>query len=142
MTYAFTVPGPPRGKGRPRFDSRSGRVFTPSDTVAYERTVAAHARLVMGPPSAFPPGPVEVEVLAVGPRPQKLHRKADPDGLLWRQAKPDADNVLKVVLDALKPWFDDMRVVKLSALSTYAEKRGEPRVEVRVGIVEGLQVSA
>lgn len=37
----FTIPGPPVAKGRPRFGK--GRVYTPPETVAYERKVRFYA---------------------------------------------------------------------------------------------------
>jgi len=38
-TYGFIVEGRPRPKKRPRM-TRRGRVYTPADTIAYEKTVA------------------------------------------------------------------------------------------------------
>lgn len=137
MACKFTVPGPPVGKGRPRF-TRIGqhvRTYTPTATTEYERTVAQYARLAMGDPADFPAGPVSVAIWAIAARPQRLCRKADPDGLLWRQAKPDADNVAKAVLDALSPWFADERVGMLTVRSLYAERGAGARVRVAVEIL-------
>jgi Holliday junction resolvase RusA-like endonuclease len=137
MRHSFIIPGPPVGKGRPRF-TRIGqhvRTYTPTATTEYERTVAQYARLALGDPTGFPAGPVSVEIWAIAARPQRLRRKAEPDGLIWRQAKPDADNVAKAILDALSPWFRDERVCLLTVRSVYAERSSAPRVEVEVGIV-------
>lgn len=35
----FTVLGEPKGKGRPRFSTQTGRAFTPKQTVNYETLV-------------------------------------------------------------------------------------------------------
>lgn len=40
----FTVPGEPRGKGRPRF-SKSGHTYTDSETRAYENKIIAYLRI-------------------------------------------------------------------------------------------------
>ena len=36
----FTIPGPPQGKGRPRF-TKSGHTYTPAKTAEYEKLVQA-----------------------------------------------------------------------------------------------------
>ena len=33
----FTVYGEPKGKGRPRFNTKTGHAITPKDTVSYAR---------------------------------------------------------------------------------------------------------
>ena len=35
----FTVYGEPKGKGRPRFNTKPGHAMTPKDTVSYENLV-------------------------------------------------------------------------------------------------------
>lgn len=40
MIINFKVLGKPRGKGRPRFSSRSGAVYTPRETREYEKRIA------------------------------------------------------------------------------------------------------
>lgn len=47
MELTFTVPGEPRGKGRPRFSG--GRAYTDSETRAYERKIAECYQLFRGP---------------------------------------------------------------------------------------------
>ena len=39
MEVKFTVFGEPKGKGRPRFNTRTGHAITPKDTVNYETLV-------------------------------------------------------------------------------------------------------
>ena len=140
MMRRFTVPGPPVGKGRPRFVAGQGlahgRTYTPEATKRYEATVAACARQSLGPPSAFPDGPLTVAIDATAKRPGRLSRRCDPDGRIWRTTKPDPDNVAKIILDALSPWFDDARVVDLRVRSLYAGKGREPSVSVSVGWAE------
>lgn len=136
----FAVPGQPVGKGRPRFVAGKGlahgRTYTPEATKRYEATVAACARQSLGPPSAFPDGPLTVSIDASAQRPKRLARRLDPDGPIWRTTKPDPDNVAKAVLDALSPWFDDARVVDLRVRSLYAGKGCDPAVTVTIEQVE------
>ena len=129
----FEVPMPPRGKGRPRHTVRNGRVmvYTPKETKSWEAQVGI-ASLVCRPAMVME-GPVRVDILAVMPRPKRLLRKKDPNGLIWCLTKPDSDNIRKSVLDALKTWWrDDSQVVDGRTLKVYAERNGHPRVIVRV----------
>lgn len=131
---AWTIPGEPVGKGRPRFVRATGRTYTPSATRAWEITAVA----IMRQPSPLD-GPLRVEVTAIKRRPKRLERKADPEGLLWRTTKPDADNVAKAVLDAATKaniWHDDAQVAELCVRSLYAAKGGAGRVEVRVATID------
>lgn len=60
-------------------------------------------------------------------------RKKDPEGIIYRPAKPDADNVRKAILDGLSAFFDDKQVVCGDTLSLYGGKEDkEGRVVVRV----------
>lgn len=131
--YSFAVPGKPRGKGRPRF-SRAGnfvRTYTPAETAAYENLVALEYQAVGG---ELLEGPVEVYVTAWYPIPKNLSKakRAEMDrGLFVPHSKPDADNVLKAVLDGLNgvAYKDDTQVQMANVLRLYSEN---PRVVVQV----------
>jgi Holliday junction resolvase RusA-like endonuclease len=129
----IVIPGEPVGKGRPRF-SRFGsgvRVHTPIKTSTWEYQTAATIRSLYDGPQIT--GPVLVSVRAIKSRPKRLRRDVDQDGPMWRCAKPDGDNVLKAVLDAMvlsEVIHDDVQAVDSCVLSLYAEKNGEPRVEI------------
>ena len=131
--YRFTVPGKPRGKGRPRF-RRAGNfvsTYTPKETAAYENLVALEYQAVGG---KMIEGPVEVEVLAIYPIPKSAKRQDKEDMLrdeILPSCKPDADNVLKAVLDGLNgvAYPDDTHVVRAVIDRGYGEV-GELRVNV------------
>lgn len=132
---AFTVPGVPKGKGRPRFARSGNRIitYTPPDTVAYENGVKAAALSAMRGKSPYDV-PCEVRMMAVFPIPESWpeakKREARLDRL-WPTKKPDADNILKTVCDALNGivWKDDAQVVQASVEKIYGT---DPRVEVFV----------
>ena len=44
----FIIPGEPKGKGRPRFNTRTGRAFTPGDTINYENLVKLQYQNLVG----------------------------------------------------------------------------------------------
>ena len=130
IDVCFEVPLPPRGKDRPRV-TRSGHAYTPKETKRWESALAMMAQAHL--PRTILDEPLRLDVLAVLPRPRRLLRKRDPDGLIWAPVKPDRDNIEKAVQDALKAfWRDDALVVCGEPLKVYAEREGRPRVVVRI----------
>ena len=124
MGLVFEVPGEPRGKGRPRF-SKQGNTYTDSETRAYEQKIVAYYRQAFQdfqwPDGAF----LEVAVTAHYPIPKSATKAATAGmqaGRILPSRKPDIDNVLKVVLDALNgvAYKDDARVVSVSARKLYS----------------------
>jgi Holliday junction resolvase RusA-like endonuclease len=129
-----SVPGPPVGKGRPRVvrHGKKTHAYTPEATARWERKAQALMREAWCGREPLDE-PVVLMVHAVAARPQRLLRKRDPDGRMVRIAKPDGDNVLKAVADALvgaRVLKDDVLVVDWRCVCQYAAKGEEPRVEV------------
>jgi Holliday junction resolvase RusA-like endonuclease len=129
----FTVPGEPRGKGRPRF-TKQGHTYTDSETKAYEQKIIAYYRKTFGsfrwPDNSF----VAVKVVAYYPIPKSATKAAVAAmqaGKIFPSRKPDIDNVLKVVLDALNgvAYKDDSRVVHIEAEKKYSF---DPRLEIHL----------
>ncbi|HEX6024381.1 MAG TPA: RusA family crossover junction endodeoxyribonuclease [Solirubrobacter sp.] len=97
------VDGPPTGKGRPRFNTKTGKTYTPASTVQAEGRIKgafleARGRLIEGP--------VTLEVEAAFKRPENHWRKSgdlSASGLrsAWPSRTPDVDNILKLASDAL-----------------------------------------
>ena len=123
----FFVPGKPRGKGRPRFSG--GRAYTDEQTRDYERLIGlafrGSARGFRFPDDQF----VSVAITQQMPIPQsasKAKRAEMVAGHLRPSAKPDVDNVIKAVLDALNgvAYKDDARVVDVHARKIYSETPG------------------
>ena len=124
-SITFTLLGTPVPKGRPRFGN--GRAYTPKRTKDYENALKALIK------EQNITGPIEVTINAVFPRPQRLKPKKYPDGLILHTKRPDLDNIVKAVLDALnKTLQDDAQVCVIHAYKYYAERSGEPRTEVTI----------
>ncbi len=123
-----------RGKGRPRF-TRQGRAYTPAETANAERAVLAAflratGRTVADPP-LFAAGPVAVEVAVLMPLPKSAPKRERSRPYT---ARPDADNVAKLVLDALNghAWRDDAQVVDLHIVKMPRTRGLEPETMVYV----------
>ncbi len=125
--------GEPEGKGRPRFDRRSGRAYTPASTRSYEAALrlAAQAEMAGRP---LMTGALEVLIVAAFPIPKSFSKAKRSDalvGALRPTRKPDADNLLKGI-DALNGvvWEDDAQVTDATVKKIYAE-RPELTIQVR-----------
>lgn len=126
----FFVPGKPQGKGRPRAVARGKfvRMYTPEKTVSYESTVALAASLAMGDRQPID-GPVSVvmQIAMQVPTSWSKRKQANAlDGIVLPTTKPDADNVVKAVFDAINGvvWCDDTQVVDLRLVKRYQTTPG------------------
>ena len=123
----FFVPGLPHGKGRPRVTKR-GITYTPKKTQVAEGNIVACFQLSF--PDLVPlSGQVRLEVDAFFQIPAsapRARRQAMAEGLVRPTKKPDADNILKAVGDALNgvAWDDDSQIVSVRVDKWYADKPG------------------
>ncbi len=129
MELQFTVPGKPRGKGRPRFGN--GRTYTDKQTLEYERLIATRAAEAMPCPAVCTPVLVRIYAHHAIPVSWSKARRARAQDGLELPGKPDLDNVAKAVLDALNgvAYADDTQVVRLVVQKQYSL---DPRLEVTV----------
>lgn len=125
-SVAFTIPGQPQGKGRPRVGSIGGhaRMFTPAKTVAYEGLIA-HAAQQARRGRPMLEGPLVVNLVLRCQVPASWSKKKQQQALAGEirpTTKPDIDNVLKAVLDGCNGvlWRDDVLVVTASVTKIYA----------------------
>ena len=129
MVIDFTIPGEPKGKGRPRFGK--GHAYTPDVTENYESYIklcCARAARTPFPPSSR----IKMEIHAYYGIPSsapKYKRIAMANGDILPTKKPDIDNVAKIVCDALNglAYKDDKQIVEMYVRKRYS---GNPRVEV------------
>lgn len=130
---AFTVPGKPVGKQRPRF-SRQGtavRTYTPRKTAEYENLVRISYRAVSKEKLK---GAISATIRGYFEPPKatsKKQRQKMLSGEIGYTKKIDADNLAKSILDALNEvaYADDAQVSFLLVYKAYAETA---RVEVQL----------
>lgn len=122
----ITIPGIPVGKGRPRAARRGKHItlYTPAKTVSYEGKVALAGQQAM---AGLAPllGPLVVTMGVYMPVPaswSKKKQQAALQGIELPAKKPDSDNVIKAVFDALNGvvWVDDVQVVDLALRKRYS----------------------
>lgn len=128
-SVSFEVWGKVRGKGRPRF-ARGGHAYTPKGTRDYERAIReAFENAPERPPKPFS-GPIDVTIVTSRQLPKSTPKRvlSEPD-----THKPDADNIAKIVLDALNgvAWLDDAQVTSLTVVKL-DRTRDPERLSVRI----------
>jgi Holliday junction resolvase RusA-like endonuclease len=121
----LTIPGKPVGKGRPRM-TKSGHVYTPAPTENYEAYIKALWVQEHGSEVAFPVEAVMLSVsvyMAIPQSTSKKRREAMLDGVIMPTKKPDLDNVLKIIADALNglAYTDDKQIVGVTMVKGYSE---------------------
>ncbi|MCL6661754.1 RusA family crossover junction endodeoxyribonuclease [Paenibacillus amylolyticus] len=130
----FTVYGEPVAQGRPRASTQGGfvRMYDPEKSKDYKDYVrlaaAEHA------PNALLEGPLGMVLTVYRSIPKSLGKKKAAlaeAGHIVPTTKPDVDNYLKGVKDALKGviWKDDSQVVDVFARKRYSAR---PRIEVKI----------
>lgn len=127
---SFRVPGKPVGKGRPRAAKRGKHItlYTPEATATYESTVALAASQAMGQAPLID-GPVDVLMRIDLPVPFSWSQRKQRDalaGTIIPTTKPDMDNVIKAVFDAINGvvWNDDTQVADLRVRRRYGATPG------------------
>lgn len=128
------IPGAMKGKGRPRAAVRGKhvRMFTPSDTVNAEAHVRQCCIQQIGSPVLEGPIAIDVAIDVQVPASwSKTRRAAALSGTSRPTGKPDLDNCLKLVSDALNgiAWRDDAQIVWVRASKRYADK---PRTVLKI----------
>ncbi len=125
---AFFVPGVPIPKARPRM-TRAGHTYTPAKTKGYEALVRRECLLAMkGQAPMQQPLLLSAIFYLKLPESWPLWKKAAAlSGHLVPDGKPDLDNMLKAVCDAMNgiAYDDDSQVVCLDNIyKVYSDKVG------------------
>ena len=137
------IEGPAEGKDRPRFNPFMKQVYTTKKTTTGEREIRA-AWEEQGKPRLPDESALGLSVSIAVVRPGGHFKK---DGSLSaegernpvpRKQKPDLDNAVKLIMDALngRAYRDDVRVAQLHMWRSWAEW---PFTEIRLFTVDGTQ---
>ena len=129
----IVVEGTIRGKQRPQFKKKTGRAFTPNQTINYENWIKQcyieqSNKLLQGAIRA------RIEIYYSVPKSYSKRKiEVIKDGTDYPMKKPDCDNVVKIVLDSLNKiaYDDDKQVVELTVLKrwTFDNERIEFEME-------------
>lgn len=127
---AFTIPGDPRGKGRPRATIRGSHasLYTDAKTASYENLVKLAASHALGDRDPFDEAlRIRVSVRMVPAASHSAKKRAAMlSGEIMPTKLPDIDNVVKAVLDGCNKvaFRDDALIVSLIASKSYSATPG------------------
>ena len=134
MIYEFEVPGKVIGKGRPRINTNTGITYTPTTTKDYETLIQQY--FLINYPNYLPiKNRVKVIIVAYLGIPKSTPKKNIDDmlnGIISPTKKPDIDNIVKSILDALNKfaYYDDNLVCKIEVEKRYGlEEKAYIRIE-------------
>ena len=118
----ITIPGEPKGKGRPRLGK--GFAYTPKDTVNYENWVKT---CFLNQEGKMLEGELKAEIICYYSIPKSASKnKAEQmrKGIVRPIKRPDIDNIAKIILDSLNgmAYKDDSQVVELNIKKLYGEQ--------------------
>ena len=123
MGFEFEVIGDIKGKARPRVNTYTCRAYTPENTKDYELLIKQYFKLKY--PRYVPlENRVAVKIIAQFKIPKSATKKDKlliEEGKLSPAKKPDIDNIIKIVLDALNKmaFKDDNQITKIEVEKIY-----------------------
>lgn len=126
MKYEFEVIGDIKGKARPRVNTYTCKAYTPTNTKDYELLVKQYFKIKY--PRFVPlENRLSVKIVATFKVPKtttKKDREQIEKGLISPTKKPDIDNIVKIILDALNQmaFKDDTQITKLEVEKIYGEE--------------------
>jgi Holliday junction resolvase RusA-like endonuclease len=131
LRLSLSIPMVPTSKARPRVTANG--TYTPKRTRVAEKTVRDYAFEAMHPRRAVA-APLALSVRALFAIPKswsKAKREAAYEKRLMHTSKPDVDNLVKLVKDALQGvvYVDDCQIVTLTAHKDWG---GVDRLEIEV----------
>lgn len=130
----FFVPGVVVPQSRPRFSTHGGipHAYEPEKSRNYKELIRKHADIEIKNSLKNPiffNGYISIRIIEYRTIPKnlsKIARKEAINGVLRPATRPDLDNVIKIVLDALNNflWGDDKQIVSIEAHKFFAESPG------------------
>jgi Holliday junction resolvase RusA-like endonuclease len=126
---SFTIEGEPTGKGRPRHGKY--KTYTPAKTKAVENNIAYFYKVNIG---HYFEGYVKLKLdlyYSIAKSDSKKKKLMKLNNELRPNKKPDIDNVVKLVADALNEvaYKDDTQIIELECRKFY---RDIPRIEITI----------
>ncbi len=123
MKVDFVIQGKAQAKQRPRFNTHTGRTYTPNKTINYENWVKI-CYLEKYKDKELMDKPLRVTIRAFLEIPKSTSKKKKQqmlDNAILPMVKPDTDNIAKSILDSLNgiAYKDDKQVAELIVYKFY-----------------------
>ena len=136
MQIKFEVLGTPVWKSRPKFSAVNGHAvaYTPAKTANYETLVKLSYQQKYAGCMFDKDKPLRAIIRAFFPIPKSVSKKKREqmrDLRILHTKRPDVDNIVKAILDALNgvAYYDDSQVAEVMISKAYAE---QPKVMIEL----------
>lgn len=133
--YQYIIRGEPVACPRPRF-TRQGRLYYPKKYNDYKNVATAELLAQFKMQNAVQiEDACEIEIVIITKRP-KIHNK-HVDEIIPKPTKPDLDNYIKSVLDAITAagiWKDDNLVCSIKAAKYYGAEGFVGQTEIKITV--------
>lgn len=133
LIHQDTITGDPKPMGRPRFGK--GRAYMPKSTIDARDHVQHSLTRTLPDLDIVLEGPIALELAFIHSRPKRLQAKRHSDGRILKTTRPDIDNLIKLVLDALQLTDiieDDKQIVRICATDYYAARHEQPHTHYQI----------
>lgn len=125
MKYSFEIKEKAIGKQRPRYSSKTHRMYTPTKTSTFEEKVKWAFKSKYNIETELSIKPFRATILVVYEPPKSTSKKRRLE-LIGSQytSKPDVDNIAKIILDSLNglAYKDDSQISTLSIIKQYGSE--------------------
>ena len=126
MTITFDIPGEATGKGRPRFNRQTGHTYTPEKTASYENLVKIQYMAAANGFKFSDEAALAIRLMIYYSIPKSASQRRQKNMILGVEKptkKPDCDNVIKSIADALchVAYRDDAQIVYVEATKQYSK---------------------
>lgn len=143
MRIEFVVPAVPvaQPRQRHRVVHAGGRAFAQNYTPARDPVNSFKAAVQLAASQAYCgaplEGPLRMSAVFVFPRPKSMHWKTRPMPRVWHTSRPDRDNLIKSVQDALNGilWRDDSQICAGEPVKLVAAGDEQPHVEIVIEVL-------
>lgn len=118
------IAGPPVAMGRPRM-TRGGRAYTPAKSREYMNMAIEQIKTDWANKPPLADQPLKLCVQFIHKRPARIK----VPGRVLKTTKPDIDNLIKMVMDAISKagvWVDDNLIVEIQCTDYYANSYETP----------------
>ena len=122
--YLMTIPGKPVSKARPRISKR-GFMYTDKKTSDYEKKIKSYAKDICKTPYTCP---VSVHIIFRYKKP-----KTSKDKGIFKTTRPDLDNLIKSITDALNgiAYLDDSQICIIWSCKQYIPDESNVEISVK-----------
>ena len=133
-SFEFEVIGDIKGKARPRINTYTCTAYTPGNTKDYEMLIKQYFKIKYPKYEPIQDGRVSVKIVAYFKIPKGTNKKNTEsmlNGSISPTKKPDIDNIIKIILDALNKmaFNDDNQISKMEVEKIYGQ---EEKVYIKI----------